>query len=100
MLGMRHWNVSFEPIRSVFIGSVHDRITEVVGIGPGGFICCGFACLVLVRRRLHRRSFATLKDKGNFKRASFSRVQALQLSEQTQQTQDAFLRKHNAVNHQ
>ena len=61
-LGMRHWNVSFEPIRSVFIGSVHDRITEVVGIGSGGF-----ACLVLVRRRLHRRSFATLKDKGNFK---------------------------------
>ena len=66
-MGMRHWNVSFEPIRSVFIGSVHDRMTELVALGSGGLICCGFACL-LVRRRLHRRSYAILMDKGTLKK--------------------------------
>lgn len=62
-----HWNVSFEPVRSVSIGSVHDRMTEVVALGSGGLICCGFARL-LVRRRLHRRSYAILMDKGTLKK--------------------------------
>jgi hypothetical protein len=62
-----HSNVSFEPVSSVFIGSVHDRMTEVVALGSGGLICCGFSCL-LVCRRLHRRSYAILMDKGTLKK--------------------------------
>ena len=68
-----HSNVGFEPVSSVFIGSVHDRMTEVVALGSGGLICCGFACLQ-VRRRLHRKSYAILMDRDFEER----RVQVLQ----------------------
>ena len=43
-----HWNVSFEPVSSVFIGSVHDRMTEVVALGSGGFAVDLHACWYVV----------------------------------------------------